>query len=281
MRQGRVPVFRVFGQVGDAVAVAAGGFRDNRHAGRYEVAPGDQGDVHGLDRRRRLQGERDGRQGVIVRDDEFGARSAVVVVGNHAGRPAADGLKEAAQRIAGGVPRNQHLVVADTQLVVRRVVFGEIQHPGERGGNAYLGNDAAPSADVIPHGKDRLPFGIQRKAVVQPIPGIGKDDFPRTGRAAVGLFDAGNEAGKNGVPVLGDGDGIELFEGQDLPQRADGINRGDGGGGKALLVVGQARRLERQQVSDGDVVIPAACKMVMLWLDVTVSCRVRQCVYLS
>lgn len=61
---------------------------------------------------------------------------------------------------------------------------------------------------------------------------------------------------------MGNGDGIELLEGQDLSQRADGINRGDGGGGKALLVVGQARRLERQQVSDGDVVIPAACKMV-------------------
>lgn len=99
----------------------------------------------------------------------------------------------------------------------------------------------------------------------QPIPGIGKDDFPRTGRAAVGLFDAGNEAGKNGVPFLGDGDGIELLEGQDLAQGADGINRGDGGGGKALLVVGQARRLEGQQVIDGDVVVPAACKMVVLW----------------
>ena len=80
---------------------------------------------------------------------------------------------------------------------------------------------------------------------------------------------------------MGNGDSVELLEGQDLSQRADGINRGDGGGGKALLVVGQARRLERQQVSDGDVVVPAACKMVMLWLDFTVSCRVRQCVYLS
>lgn len=174
----------------------------------------------------------------------------------------ADGLKEAANRIAGGVPRNQHLVIADAQFVVRRVMLGEIQHPGERGGNAYLGDDAAPSADFIPHGEDRLPFGIQRKAVVQPIPGIGKDDFPGTGRAAVGLFDAGNETGKNGVPVLGDGDGIELLEGQDLPQRSHGINRGDGGGGKALLVVGQARRLEGQQVIDGDFVVPAACKMV-------------------
>lgn len=96
----------------------------------------------------------------------------------------------------------------------------------------------------------------------QPIPGIGKDDFPRTGRAAVGLFDAGNEAGKNGVPVLGDIDSIELVEGQDLPQRSHGINRGDGGGGKALLVVGQARRLEGQQVIDGDVVIPGVCKTV-------------------
>ena len=61
---------------------------------------------------------------------------------------------------------------------------------------------------------------------------------------------------------MGNDDGIELLEGQDLPQRADGINRGDGGGGKALLVVGQARRLEGQQVIDGDVVVPAACKMV-------------------
>lgn len=213
MRQGRVPVFRVFGQVGDAVAVASGGFCDDSHAGRHEVAAWDQGNVHGFNLAGWLQGKRNGRQGVIVRDDEFGARAAVVIVGNHAGRPAADGLKEAAQRIAGGVPRNQHLVVADTQLVVRRVVFGEVQHPGERGGKAYLRNDGSPSADFIPHGKDRLPFGIQRKAVVQPIPGIGKDDFPRTGRAAVGLFDAGNEAGKNGVPVLGDGDSIELLEG--------------------------------------------------------------------
>ena len=80
---------------------------------------------------------------------------------------------------------------------------------------------------------------------------------------------------------MGDGDSVELLEGQDLPQSPYGINRGDGGGGKALLVVGQARRLEAQQVIDGDVVVPAACKMVMLWLDVTVSCRVRQCVYLS
>ena len=63
---------------------------------------------------------------------------------------------------------------------------------------------------------------------------------------------------------MGNGDGIELVEGQDLPQRAHGINRGDGGGGKALLVVGQARRLESQQVIDGDVVVPAACKMVVL-----------------
>lgn len=61
---------------------------------------------------------------------------------------------------------------------------------------------------------------------------------------------------------MGNGDSVELLEGQDLSQRADGINRGDGGGGKALLVVGQAGRLEAQQVSDGDVVIPAACKMV-------------------
>lgn len=29
-----------------------------------------------------------------------------------------------------------------------------------------------------------------------------------------------------------------------------------------MLVVGQARRLEAQQVIDGDVVVPAACKMV-------------------
>lgn len=61
---------------------------------------------------------------------------------------------------------------------------------------------------------------------------------------------------------MGNGDSIELLEGQDLVQGADGINRGDGGGGKALLVVGQARRLEGQQVIDGDVVVPAACKMV-------------------
>lgn len=258
MRQGRIPVFRVFGQVGDAVAVAAGGFCDDSHAGRYEVAPGDQGNIHRLDRRCRLQGERDGRQGVIVRDDELGARAAVVVVRDHPGRPMADGLKEAANRIAGGVPRNQHLVIADTQLVVRRVVLGKVQHPGERGGKAYLRNDGSPSADFIPHGEDRLPVVVQGKTVVQPIPGIGKDDSPGTGRAAVGLFDAGNETGKNDVPVLGDGDSIELLEGQDLPQRAHGINCGDGGGGKALLVVGQARRLERQQVIDGDVVVPAA-----------------------
>lgn len=195
MRQGRVPVLRVFGQVGDAVAVASGGFRDDSHAGRYEVAPGDQGNIHRLDRRRRLQGKRDGRQGVIVRDDEFGTRAAVVVVRDHPGRPMADGLKEAANRIAGGVPRNQHLVIADAQLVVRRVMLGEIQHPGERGGNAYFRDDFISAAGGLPHGEDRLPFGIQRKAVVQPIPGIGKDDFPRAGRAAVGLFDAGNEAG--------------------------------------------------------------------------------------
>ena len=61
---------------------------------------------------------------------------------------------------------------------------------------------------------------------------------------------------------MGNGDSVELLEGQDLSQRADGINRGDGGGGKALLVVGQAGRLEAQQVIDGDVVVPAACKMV-------------------
>lgn len=61
---------------------------------------------------------------------------------------------------------------------------------------------------------------------------------------------------------MGNGDGVELLKGQDLPKRADGINRGDGGGGKALLVVGQARRLEAQQVIDGDFVVPAACKMV-------------------
>lgn len=195
MRQGRVPVLRVFGQVGDAVAVAAGRFRDNRHAGRHEVAAWDQGNVHGFNLAGWLQGKRNGRQGVIVRDDEFGARAAVVIVGNHAGRPVTDGLKKAAQRITRGVPRNQHLVIADAQLVVRRVVLGEIQHPGERGGNAYLRNDGAPAADFIPHGKDRLPVVIQRKAMVQPIPRIGKDDFPRTGRAAVGLFDAGNEAG--------------------------------------------------------------------------------------
>ena len=29
-----------------------------------------------------------------------------------------------------------------------------------------------------------------------------------------------------------------------------------------MLVVGQARRLESQQVIDGDVVVPAVCKMV-------------------
>ena len=61
---------------------------------------------------------------------------------------------------------------------------------------------------------------------------------------------------------MGDGDGIELLEGQDFPQRSDGINRGNGGGGKTLLVVGQAGRLEIQQIIDGDVVVPAACKMV-------------------
>ena len=61
---------------------------------------------------------------------------------------------------------------------------------------------------------------------------------------------------------MGDGDGIELLEGQDFPQRSDGINCGNGGGGKALLVVGQAGRLEIQQIIDGDVVVPAACKMV-------------------
>ena len=49
---------------------------------------------------------------------------------------------------------------------------------------------------------------------------------------------------------------------RDSAQGADGINRGDGGGGKTLLVVGQAGRLERQQVIDGDVVIPGVCKMV-------------------
>lgn len=61
---------------------------------------------------------------------------------------------------------------------------------------------------------------------------------------------------------MGDSDGIELLEGQDFPQRSDGINRGNGGGGKALLVVGQAGRLEIQQIIDGDVVVPAACKKV-------------------
>ena len=144
------------------------------------------------------------------------------------------------------------------------MVFGQVQHPGERGGNAYFRDDFIPAAGALPHRKDRLPFGIQGKAVVQVIPGIGKDDFPGTGCAAVGLFDAGNEAGKNGVPVLGDGDGIELLEGQDFPQRSDGINCGNGGGGKTLLVVGQAGRLESQQIIDGDVVVPAACKMVVL-----------------
>lgn len=79
----------------------------------YEVAAWDQGNVHGFNLAGWLQGKRNGRQGVIVRDDEFGARAAVVIVGNHAGRPAADGLKEAANRITGGVPRNQHLVIAD------------------------------------------------------------------------------------------------------------------------------------------------------------------------
>ena len=100
MRQGRVSVFRVFGQVRDAIAVASGGFRDNRHAGRHEVGPGDQGYIHGLNRRRRLQWQVDRRQGVIVRDDQLGTRAAVVVVRGHAGRPAADGLKKASQRIA-------------------------------------------------------------------------------------------------------------------------------------------------------------------------------------
>ena len=104
-------------------------------------------------------------------------------------------MKEAANRIAGGVPRNQHLVIADTQLVVRRVVFGEIQRPGERGGKAYLRNDGSTAADFPPHGEDRLPVVVQSKAMFQPVPGVGKDDFPGTGRAAVGLFDAGNETG--------------------------------------------------------------------------------------
>ena len=67
---------------------------------------------------------------------------------------------------------------------------------------------------------------------------------------------------------MGDGDSVELLEGQDLPQSPYGINRGDGGGGKALLVVGQAGRLEAQQVIDGDVVVPAACKMVRVLLIV-------------
>lgn len=69
---------------------------------------------------------------------------------------------------------------------------------------------------------------------------------------------------------MGNGDSIELLEGQDRAQGAHGINRGDGGGGKALLVVGQARRLEVQQVIDGDVVVPAACKMVS---GLFISCR--------
>lgn len=69
---------------------------------------------------------------------------------------------------------------------------------------------------------------------------------------------------------MGDGDGIELLEGQDFPQRSDGINRGNGGGGKTLLVVGQAGRLESQQIIDGDVVVPAACKMVS---GLFISCR--------
>ena len=61
----------------------------------------------------------------------------------------------------------------------------------------------------------------------------------------------------------------------------EGNGNGNGGNGETLLVVDKARRLEGQQIIDGDVVVPAACKMVMLWLDVTVSCLVRQCVYLS
>lgn len=64
---------------------------------------------------------------------------------------------------------------------------------------------------------------------------------------------------------MGNGDSIELLEGQDLAQGADGINRGDGGGGKALLVVGQAGRFERQQVIDGDFVVPAACKWLVVY----------------
>lgn len=68
---------------------------------------------------------------------------------------------------------------------------------------------------------------------------------------------------------------------QSFSERPDRINRGNGGNGETLLVVDKARRLEGQQIIDGDVVVPAACKMVMLWLDVTVSCLVRQCVYLS
>ena len=69
---------------------------------------------------------------------------------------------------------------------------------------------------------------------------------------------------------MGDSDGIELLEGQDLVQRSDRINRGNGGGGKTLLVVGQAGRLEIQQIIDGDVVVPAACKMVS---GLFISCR--------
>lgn len=61
---------------------------------------------------------------------------------------------------------------------------------------------------------------------------------------------------------MGDSDGIELPEGQDFPQRSDGINRGNGGGGKASLLVIEARRFESQQIIDGDVVVPAACKKV-------------------
>ena len=61
---------------------------------------------------------------------------------------------------------------------------------------------------------------------------------------------------------MGDGDGVELPEGQDLVQGADGINRGNGGGGKASLLVIEARRFESQQIIDGDVVVPAACKKV-------------------
>lgn len=257
MGQGRVPVFRVFGKVGDAVAVAPGAFRYDRHAGRHEVAAGDQGNVHGFNLAGRLQGKRDGRQGVIIRDDEFGARSAVVVVRDHPGRPVADGLKEAAKRITGGVPRNQHLVIADAQFVVRRMMFCQVQHTSKSIGQADFRNDAVFSAGTVPYIENRLPFTFEREAVCEIVPRIGKDNSPGTGTAAVNLFNAGYQSGKDSFPVLGDGDSIELMEGQDLVQGADGINRGDGGGGKTFLVVGQARRLEGQQVIDGDFVIPA------------------------